>query len=65
VCVRGNVFGETASTTLLALQPGAGVDVRLTDRVAVRFGGDYRRLLAEAETEFRFMAGAVVRAGKR
>ena len=65
--VRGSVFGETGSTTVLALQPGGGVDVRLTDLLGVRIAGDYRRLLAEGadEKEFRFVVGAVLRAGRK
>ena len=64
--VRASVFGERSSTIMLALQPGAGVDVRLTDLVGVRIGGDYRLSLSGgAEIEFRVGTGAVFRVGRK
>lgn len=59
-----SVFGESSSTTMLALQPGGGVDVRLTDLIGVRIGGDYRLILSSG-AEFRVVIGAVFAVGKK
>ena len=59
-----SVFGESSSTTMLALQPGGGVDVRLTDRIGVRIGGDYRRIPSSG-AEFRVVIGAIFPVGKK
>ncbi len=62
-----DVLGLVVNTsqTELALQPGAGVDVMLTDRVGVRLQGDYRRILAGTggASDFRFAVGAVFGVG--
>jgi hypothetical protein len=57
--------------TYFTLQPGAGVDVGMTNRVGIRVQGDYRAIFAgesgDSETlhEFRFAAGVVVGFGRR
>ncbi len=55
------------SATSAAVQPGAGVDVHLSDAFGLRFAGDYRRLLADGggTNEFRFLAGVVLGVGTR
>ncbi|HLG54283.1 MAG TPA: hypothetical protein VI485_03065 [Vicinamibacterales bacterium] len=55
------------SVTDFAIQPGGGVDVRLTERLAARFGADYRRIFSEDSdgNEFRFLAGMVLGFGSR
>ena len=62
------VFGIpiSESQTVGAMQPGAGVDVQLNDRFAIRFAGDYRRIFSEdGAGELRFIVGAVVGFGSR
>jgi len=65
--VGARVFGEGGSSTMLALQPGGGVDVRLTDLVGVRIGGDYQLILSgiRPDIEFRVVTGAVFRVGRK
>lgn len=68
------------TSTNLAIQPGAGVDVDVQDNIAVRFQGDYRMVLhgdpsgssaslvtagGEDWNEFRFAVGVVFRLGSR
>ena len=55
------------SVTDFAIQPGGGVDVRLTDQLAARFGADYRRIFSQDNdgNEFRFAAGVVLGFGSR
>ncbi len=64
---RVDVLGLVVNTsqTEFALQPGAGVDMMLTDRVGVRLQGDYRRILAGTggASDFRFAVGAVFGVG--
>ena len=55
-----------------AIQPGAGVDIRLTDRLAARVQGDWRRLFSADEAlgtvdgnQIRISAGIVVGFGSR
>lgn len=63
---KAGVLGESASETSFALQPGGGVDIQLTDRVALRVQGDYRIVSRdETSTEFRFAVGAVIGFGSR
>lgn len=58
------LLGVSDSTvTDLALQPGAGVDLQITERVAARIQGDYRHFLGSDDDfgkQFRFAAGVVV-----
>lgn len=55
------------SVTDFAIQPGGGVDVGLTDRLAARVGVDYRRIFSEDAdgNELRFTGGVVLRFGSR
>ncbi len=55
-----------------AIQPGAGVDIRLTDRLAARVQGDWRRVFSADEAlgivdgnQIRIAAGIVVGFGSR
>ncbi len=56
----------STSQTEFALQPGAGVDMKFSDRASVRLQGDYRRILADAgdANEFRFVVGLVFGVGR-
>jgi hypothetical protein len=55
-----------------AIQPGAGIDIPLTNRLSARLGADYRLIFADRRTteeknsnEFRIAAGLVVGLGAR
>ena len=52
---------DAFSSTNVALQVGGGIDLRITDRVGIRAGGDYLRLFEEdaGVNAFRFAVGAV------
>lgn len=53
-------FSESASesVTKFAFQPGGGVDILLSESIALRVGGDYRRIFADEGTnEFRLVTG--------
>ena len=53
------------STTQFALQPGGGIDVSVSDNVAIRFQGDYRAILADNTlNQFRLGAGVVFKLGR-
>ena len=60
---RFDVFGFLSDDVVFALQPGGGVDVVLTDRVALRFGVDSRMLFDLGQTfrELRFTTGVTFR----
>ena len=65
-------FTESASQSEFAIQPGAGVDIHLTDRLAARVQADWRRFFSaddklgvEDSDEFRFALGVVVGLGSR
>ncbi len=62
-------FEESGSHTEFAIQPGAGVDIHLTEAVAARVIFDYRRISFEfeggARNEIRVAAGIVVGFGSR
>lgn len=63
-------FTESESETEFAIQPGAGIDIRLTDRLAARLQGDWRRIFfaegfSDDSNEFRFAVGLVVGLGSR
>ena len=53
------------STTKFAIQPGIGLDGRLTDHLRVRIGGDYRLIFTDVEktNEWRAHAGFVITFG--
>lgn len=55
------------SITKFALQPGVGLDFRVSDGLAVRIGGDYRLIFFEGEKgkQWRATAGLVFRSGSR
>ncbi len=53
------------SVTQFALQPGGGIDVSVSDNVAIRFQGDYRAILADTTlNQFRLGAGVVFKLGR-
>jgi hypothetical protein len=58
---RGSAEGESDSTFVLTLQPGGGVDVKLTPRVGVRAQGDYRYNTRNGDSlnQFRVAVGLV------
>lgn len=59
-------LGESDDSTEFAVQPGGGVDFRVTDRFGVRVQGDYRIIGGEESTnEFRFSVGGVLGFGSR
>ena len=58
-------FAGEESATSAAVQPGAGVDLHLSDAFGLRFAGDYRRILGDGGNEVRFLAGVVVGFGSR
>jgi hypothetical protein len=55
-------LGESDSVTDFALQPGGGVDVRVTRQLAIRAQGDYRwiRLDGGHSNEYRFAFGLAI-----
>jgi hypothetical protein len=63
-------YQGTRTATRFALQPGAGFTVYLTDRVGVRFSGDYRTIIDFEEendyiNEFRLLTGFTLHWGAR
>jgi hypothetical protein len=63
------IFRQSIATpqTKLALQPGAGIDIPLTERLSARLAGDYRRIFARRDNtderdndEIRLAVGLVV-----
>jgi hypothetical protein len=44
--------GFSGNNTDLAVQPGVGFDLRVSDGMAVRVGGDFRRIYGENDPEF-------------
>ena len=60
---RADVLGFRTDDWSFAMQPGGGVDVILTDAVALRVGTDWRVLFDAGETftEFRFSTGVTFR----
>ncbi len=72
VTVGGYSEWDPNSGPEFAIQPGAGVDIRLTDRLAARVQGDWRRLFSGDEAlgfvdgnQIRIAAGIVVGFGSR
>jgi opacity protein-like surface antigen len=60
--VNVDLFGfsdsVSESATEFAIQPGGGVDILLNDWIALRVGGDYRRIFGDEGTnEFRLVTG--------
>jgi hypothetical protein len=66
--VRSNasVLGASASTWDFALQPGGGIDYWFRPKMAVRVGGDYRRIFYQGAgaNEFGFNVGIVLGLGR-
>jgi opacity protein-like surface antigen len=64
--LNASFLGESESSNEFAIQPGGGVDFRVTDRFAVRVQGDYRIITGEDSwNEFRFGVGGVLGFGSR
>ena len=64
--LNGTILGESGSEWDFALQPGGGVDVALSDAVALRFGVDVRVLFdkpfsGDSHNQLRFTTGVVFR----
>lgn len=64
---RAGVRGFSISGNDFAIQPGGGVDIGLSNSVAVRLQMDFRTIFSEGEkfNEFRFMPGIVIRSGRK
>jgi opacity protein-like surface antigen len=66
-----DISGAEEEMSGFAWQAGGGLDLRVTPRVGIRFGGDFRHVEegeAHADhhhTDFRFQAGLVFRFGSR
>ena len=59
---RLSAFGSTADAWAFALQPGGGIDIVMTDTVALRFGADTRiHLNSATNKDFRFTVGITFR----
>ncbi|HEV3485535.1 MAG TPA: outer membrane beta-barrel protein [Vicinamibacterales bacterium] len=59
-------LGESEDATEFAIQPGGGVDFRVTERFGLRVQGDYRIITGDETTnEFRFAVGGVLGFGSR
>ena len=70
--VAAQDIGKTGSGPYFVIQPGAGVDIRLTDRLAARVQGDWRRIFSADKAlgivdsnQIRIAAGIVVGFGSR
>jgi len=55
------------SSTDFAIQPGIGVDIEASEKLAFRIGGDYRLIFSEGDkaSQFRIHVGIVFRSGHR
>ena len=62
----GGIEFDGALNTGFTYQPGAGVDLNVTQRVGVRLQGDYRVIRTQGHNgkESRFLAGVVLRSGQ-
>ena len=62
-----SVLGESASESGFAFQPGAGLDIALGRRAALRVQGDYRSISSDGETtgQIRFAVGVAFGFGSR
>ena len=60
-----NLGKISASAAAFAIQPGGGVDIRLSDSVAVRVQVDFPTTFVDGShgTAFRFAPGIVIRTG--
>ena len=62
--VRGSAgfLGQSDSSTDFAFQPGGGIDIRVTDRLAVRAQGDFRIIKGDGDTtnQFRVAFGVAI-----
>ncbi len=59
-------LGESENSSEFAIQPGGGVDFRVSERFGVRVQGDYRMINGEDSwNEFRFAVGGVLGFGSR
>jgi hypothetical protein len=65
--IRFEEDSTTDSETHFSVQPGVGIDVRLADSLALRAGGDYRRVFIEGGgvNEYRAHGGIVFYFGTR
>lgn len=61
----GSILGVTdsASDTQFLIQPGGGVDIGMSESVAIRAQGDYL-YVKDSDGEFRFVLGVVFRFGR-
>ena len=57
------MFGREENPWAFTLQPGGGIDIVLTDTVALRFGADSRIYFDSGRTnkDFRFTTGVTFR----
>lgn len=64
---NGTVFGVSDTSSYFTIQPGGGVDIALSDSVAVRFQVDYRKVFGDigGANQFRFAPGIVIRSGSK
>jgi opacity protein-like surface antigen len=61
-----SVAGASADETNFALQPGLGFDIPIGHTLALRFGGDYRRIFSDpGVNEYRGHVGLVFYLGSR
>ncbi|HEY3120575.1 MAG TPA: hypothetical protein VGL15_08125 [Vicinamibacteria bacterium] len=65
--VKFSVDGTSNSETHFSIQPGVGIDLRVTDAIALRAGGDYRRIFITGGgvNEYRAHGGLVFYFGTR
>jgi len=65
--VSAGALDESESVSGFAFQPGAGVDIALGRRTALRVQGDYRAISDDGDTssEFRFAVGVAFGFGSR
>jgi len=69
---KADILGQSDKQTDLALQPGVGLDLRMSDGMALRIGGDFRRIYGDKDIdgnrthtdEWRATAGLVFRVGR-
>ena len=62
-----SILGESESESAFAFQPGAGLDIALGRRAALRVQGDYRSISSDGETsgQIRFAVGVAFGFGSR
>lgn len=61
-----SVLGASAAGNAFTIQPGAGVDIQLRERMSLRAQGDFRILRSDGENsnEFRVAVGLAFRLGR-